>query len=135
MGRIVKLLMTENQMDGDIYTTNPSWNDVEKSLISIDGNLITYVGLYKDEEPDSDEFLLIGGGDSGNYVCSYYNDGDEYYLVNPRENEPDKLVEIPIGQMNVKPKKYFNNLEIIISTVKFFYETGKMLDSAQWDLT
>ena len=75
---IVKLLMVENAQEGDDYIDNPTWEVVEEALNKMDGETTSYVSFYKDEEPNDEEFLMVGGGvDGKNYVCCYWNDGDE----------------------------------------------------------
>lgn len=132
---IVKLLMIDDQPSGDDFITDPSLEDIITSFKQLNGHNHTYIGLYKEEEPNMDEFMLVGGG-TDKYVCSYYKDGDEYYLTNNDINEPDKLVEIPIGQMNIKPLKYVSsNPDEIIHALEAYYTTGEMAEDLHWEMS
>jgi hypothetical protein len=135
MEQIVKLLMIENQRNGDDFIEAPSWEDIEAALHKIDGCHVTYLGFYKEEEPTEEDFLMVGGGiDGKHYVCCYYNKGDDHYVLNLHEKEPDKIVDVPIGQMGAKKKKYCNDLKDIIAPVKYFYETGNMSPDVIWEI-
>lgn len=131
---IVKLLMIDNQPEGDDFIEDPTWDDIEEALSKMEGNYRTYLGLYKDEEPTESDFLMIGGGvEKKQFVCSYFNEGDEYYVVNQQEKDPDAIVDVPIGQMGAKEKKYVNPLDNILGAVKYFYEKGEMSPDVKWE--
>lgn len=130
---IVKLLMVDNQPDGDDFIDNPTWEDIEEALNNMDGQNKTYLGFYKNEEPNDEEFLMVGGGNGKQqFVCCYYNEGEEFYVLNQNEKDPDTVVDVPIGQMGRKKKKYINNLDAILDPVKFFYKTGTMSPDVTW---
>lgn len=58
--------MVENTtLDHDEYIDFPSWETTETNIKLMDAHNRTYVGLYKTEEPNADEFLLVGGGEKG----------------------------------------------------------------------
>lgn len=125
--------MIDDQPTGDDFISDPSLEDIISSFKQLNGQNHTYIGLYKEEEPNMDEFMLVGGG-GDKYVCSYYKDGDEYYLVNNNIIDPDKLVEIPIGQMNIKPLKYVSSSpDEIIQALDTYYSTGEMAPDLQWE--
>jgi hypothetical protein len=132
---IVKLLMVENQPEGDDFIEEPTWDDIEEALNMMEGNDRTYIGLYKVEEPTDEEFLMVGGGEDGkNYVCTYYNRAKgEYTVVNQHEKDPDGVIEVPIGQVIGKRKKFCNDLKDIIQPVKYFYESGTMSPDVKWE--
>jgi hypothetical protein len=131
--QIVKLLMIDNQPEGDDFIDNPTWLEIETALHQMDGKYHTYLGLYKANEPTEGDFLMVGGGmNPQNFVCSYFTGDTEYYVINENEIDPETVVEVPIGQMNVKQKKYCNDLLYILPAVKYFYETGSMSPGVKW---
>ena len=130
---IVKLLMIDNQPEGDDFIEDPSWDDIEEALNLMDGSYRTYLGLYKEEEPTEGDFLMVGGGvDKEQFVCSYFNEGEEYYVLNEQEKDPETVVNVPVGQMGAKKKKYVNPKGNILDAIKHFYETGDMDPEVKW---
>ena|SRR5688572_19728689 len=127
----VKLLMIDNQPAGDTFIDYPSWKDIEEALYLMDGHYRTYLGLYKQEEPGQD-FLMVGGGRDGIYVCSYYNKNMEYYVLNETVADPETVIDVPIGQMNAKQKIYCNALADIVESVQYFFQTGTMNPLVKW---
>ncbi|MBC9932498.1 hypothetical protein [Chitinophaga qingshengii] len=131
----VKLLMIDHQPAGDDYIIHPNLDDVLQSCRQLNGSTRTYIGLYATETPNADEFMLVGGGGS-HYTCCYYKDGDEYYLLNPHVNNPDQLVHIPIGQLNIKPMKYCSSsMEDILQALQTYCTTGEMDAALTWELS
>jgi hypothetical protein len=70
----------------------------------------TYLGIYLEDAPTEADFLMVGGGLDGNYVCSYYTNEVEYCIINKIKTQPGTVIAVPIGQMNAKKKMYCNDL-------------------------
>lgn len=94
----------------------------------MDGDKHSYVMLALEE--DSDEMMVVGGGENNKYICMYY-DGDEYSLINPSEKS-DAKVEVLMGQMSIRKKYEIIDLESVLLAVKTYAESGEMEKSLTW---
>lgn len=65
---MVKLLMVEDIREVDDMHRHPSWEVVSGFVRRLDSTTVTYMALYKTEEPNSDEYLMVGGGGEY-YIC------------------------------------------------------------------
>ncbi len=65
------------------------------------------------------------------YLCFYY-DGDEWYLINKNIENEDDEIEVFIGHLTERPKKYLNNIERVLAETNKFLIEGK-IDRNFWD--
>ncbi len=124
----VKYLVKDNNPQSNIELENPSIDQIIESINSLDGDKHSYIMLCPEE--DSEEMLVVGGGENNEYICLYYN-GDEYSLINPNEKSDEK-VEIFMGQTSIRKKYELMDIERVLLAVKTFAESGEMENSLNW---
>lgn len=125
--------MIEDTAQGqDQYIDCPDWSTVETNIRLLDGNTRTYLGLYPTEAPNADEFLLMGGGENGIYVCTYYN-GDEFFQANPLYKDDESVVMLPVGQVSGKYKKQCIPLDQLLAAAKYYFENETIEGFPGWE--
>jgi len=129
----VKSIEIENfDSNKDFYSSVQSWREIVNAIDKLDGNKISYCMLYKTENPDIEDFLMIGGGKDGIYVCSYYN-GDEYHLVNKNNKNDQSIIQVLTGQVSGKFKRHCVERDQLLPSVKLFCETWSVYNNPDWE--
>lgn len=100
---------------------NPTWNQIEKSLRKLDGINFSYVQLSQSK--GDEEFLLIGGGKDGKYLCIFY-DGSESCVINPLETCNEK-VKVTIGKVSERNKNELIGFDEILTISKTYFKSGE----------
>lgn len=123
-----KYLVKDNNPQKNIELENPSFDQIIEAVYSLDGNQHSYLMLCP--EADSDEMMVIGGGEKNEYICLYYN-GDEYSLINPNETSNEK-VAVFMGQMCIRKKYELVNIQSVLLAVKTYAESGTKDRTLTW---
>lgn len=104
---------------------NPTWEDVKKMILSLDGwnrTLVTF-GNY-----DEGYYMAIGAGNNGNFIAYVSYDDEErlYNLVN-QNGDKNEFVELVVGgQQGRFPANTCVSQEMILSAAKKFFETHEL---------
>ena len=116
------------------WIRNPKWQDVEHAIRALDRDLLPFVWMYHDPNPDPDNDLPdfdITGGDGAYYFAIR---GDGYELTFTDESRGDEEVDVWISDQgasfpafNVCP-----DVKIAIDAARSFYEDGSPCDSVPW---
>jgi len=108
---------------------NPTWDQIEASLRKLDGLNFSYIQLSPSK--NNEEFLVLGGGKDGKYLCFYYYMNESYCVFNPLETCNEK-VEINIGKVSERNKNELINIDMVLSISKIYSQNGKRDDSVNW---
>ncbi|WP_145921894.1 hypothetical protein [Paenibacillus sp. O199] len=105
---------------------NPTWMDTLSFLRKLDGDKFTLV-FFEVSDTDS---ALVGGGPEY-FIVSITIDDTIYTLMNDKQDN----CEIPLvvgGQLG----NYCDNICIelipMLEVIRYFYETGKLLELHKW---
>jgi hypothetical protein len=110
-----------------LKTFNPSWEDIEKAVRSLDNKKRSSMGL----EISEDFYMAIGGG-NGEYICQVFP--DMCRLLNPEIPEDSTAVKLlVVGQKSEYWAGECVPLELVLKAAKYYWETGKMAESLTWD--
>ncbi|WP_318627394.1 hypothetical protein [Paenibacillus polymyxa] len=105
---------------------NPTWADTLSFLRKLDGDKFTLV-FFEVSDTDS---ALVGGG-SEYFIVSITIDGNIYTLMNDKQGNGEILL-VAGGQLG----NYCDNICIelipMLEVIKYFYETGKLLETHKW---
>lgn len=108
---------------------NPSWENVENMIDSMDGTQIDGVYLGKSEG----DYLMIGSGEDGIYI-GVVMEGDKCYQCWD-ENKPDETMEINVGgQPGDYPRKMQFDKVAIKDVAKYYYLNLKRHPQYYWKL-
>ena len=111
---------------------NPTWEDVEKMILSLDGwnrTLVTF-GNY-----DEGCYMAIGGGKNGKYIAyaSYDDEEKIYNLINQTGSEKE-LVELVVGgQRGNFPERNCVSQDMVLSAAKKFFQTQEVDQNMEWE--
>lgn len=102
---------------------------VKDAIDRIDGEKKTAVILEK----DSQNFMVIGGGQNGKYVAYAYVKGKKWVMSNkfPVPGEAREL--IVGGKSGVYPVKRCLGKEMILEAAKHFADRGTLAQTFNWD--
>lgn len=123
----VKILSCDNTGGSNEEKENPSWEEVESSILSMDGETRSMVGLMLD---NSDHHLMIGGGNS-NFILNINTGDTVYFLIDPEKSE-EEYVSLMAGQPSEYPENQIANLDTVLSVTKYYFEEGKPDNSQNW---
>ena len=109
---------------------SPNWEDIEKAIRRMDGNLCSLVILgIGDPTPH----MGIGGGRDGKYVLYATPDNWVFYnLVDPNAS-PGEQVLIAGGQPAEYPNRQCLGLAEVLCAAKTYSETGQLDSSLVWE--
>jgi hypothetical protein len=120
---IVTLCVSRNRVD------HPTWNDIEEALRCMHGVENYSVILIT---PNSEEMMMIGGGEKGQYVCIGELLRGQFVLSElsrPRE----QLISIYDGQPSAYIATHVVSLEQVVEAAHYFATTGELTPSLSWE--
>lgn len=110
---------------------NPTWEDIEKMILNLDGYIRTLVtfGNY-----DEGYYMAIGGGKYGKYIAyASYDDGEKIYnLVSQASSEKEWAELVVGGQRGNFPERNCVSQDMVLSAAKEFFETQKLDQNLEW---
>lgn len=111
---------------------NPTWEDVEKMISSLDGWNRTLVTFGNDDEG---YYMAIGGGKDGRYITyASYNDEEELYNLVNQTGSKEELVELVVGgQRGNFPERNCVTQDMVLSAAKRFFETQEADPNMEWE--
>ena len=109
---------------------NPSWEMIKDAITRLDGDKRSTVVVGPSNLHEG--FMVIGGGESGVYVCFVIDkDGTEINLLNPSE-ESDENMSVFMGETSIRSKKEAVDLETVLRVAKTYSASGKLDESLHW---
>ena len=117
-------------VDGSSEVNNPTWNDVIKAIHSMNGISNSMVVLTT----GAGNAILIGGGNSGCYLVSYYPNfsGQISYFLSDSSKKGD-AIEITVQTTEMFPARWCIHLDTVIDVINIFYKTGQIPEKYQWE--
>lgn len=117
---------------------NPSWSIIEDAIGSLDGDHVRLV-LISEHKPTSDSGLpyggralgIGGGGQSGLYTCKYFENDEEFGIIDP-ENPDEQYVDILCGELTSVQVRCCVPLHKMLSIVKLFAVDGDIDMNYHW---
>jgi hypothetical protein len=110
-----------------INTANPSWQDIEEAIRSLDGKKRSNMGLDISE----DRYMAIGGG-NGEYICQVFP--DMWRLLNPAVPKDSKQVkQLVVGQAGEYWAGECVPLELVLEAAKHYWQSGEIAESLIWE--
>ena len=111
---------------------NPTWKDIEKMILSLDGwnrTLVTF-GNY-----DEGYYMVVGGGKNETYIAyASYDDEEKIYNLMNQTGSEKELVELVVGgQRGNFPEKNCVSLGMVLSAAKKFFETQETDQNMKWE--
>lgn len=88
--------------------------------------------LIVSHHKDNSKILSIVFDKKG-FICFYY-DRDEYYLVNTNQMNNTEEGEIYLGHESVRPIRFFNKIEDILSVTQTFFEKEDLDKNYIWEI-
>lgn len=120
--------------DKDVGTAieNPSWEDIEKMILSLvekEKTLVT-IGNY-----DDGYYMAIGGGDRGQYIAYVsYDDEERIYNLIVSSKNGKEVVELVVGGQRGKfPLKMCVTQNMVLSAAKRFFENQELDPCLEWE--
>lgn len=104
-----------------------SFEEVERNIKNLDNE--KYALILSKEHDDTTSYSIVYH--DFKYLCIYY-DGDELYLVNKSMKNEDDEIEIFIGHLTERPKKYLNDIKSVLAETNKFFIEGK-IDRNSWE--
>ncbi|WCM59868.1 hypothetical protein [Paenibacillus polymyxa] len=105
---------------------NPTWADTLSFFKKLDGDKFTLV-FFEVSDTDS---ALVGGGPEY-FIVSITIDGNIYTLMNDKQGNSE-IILVAGGQLG----NYCDNICIelipMLEVIKYYYETGKLLETHKW---
>lgn len=108
---------------------DPSWEDVDEAILSLDGAVYTVVKFGWNE----DCYMTVAGGSDGLYLEFVTTDGTSFaHLVD--RSKADELVQLDIGgQPGDYPLNRCISLDVARHAAKVYFETGNLTSEDTWE--
>jgi hypothetical protein len=132
----VKYLDCEDYADihnPDKEIENPTWNEIQKAILGLNGNTRSTVTIARDRE---DGYMGIGGGENGLYICficSYLTGEEDWELCDPSKST-EQTVEMMTGQMTKKSLRSCIDLNSVLKAAETYANFGKRDRSLCWEM-
>ena len=117
----------------EVFTReNPEWDRIEHYIRLMERFLWPGFWLYRnDSTPDANVLQLTGG--KGEYYICFHTGGerDQHYLDEARSKTIIRIWESDLG-LEVSEKLLCNDLELVLTIVRHFLETGERHPHVDW---
>lgn len=111
---------------------NPSWEDVEEAIRSLDSESRNDLYL-KPLFATQDTFLGVGGG-AGRYIVTGSQNGGRFPTLTDPTCTDEKLVPLRVGgQLGEYPARHIVAIEQALAAVKRFYDAGGFDCGVTWE--
>ena len=108
---------------------HPSWEQVEKAILSLDGTVHTIVRFGFNE----DSYMTVAGGSDGCYLVFVTTDGSSFsHLVDVSKSNEPVLLDIG-GQPGEYPLKRCVSLDVARDAAKVYFECGRLKSDCTWE--
>jgi hypothetical protein len=129
---IVKSLdLTDHASDfpfGEERINNPSVEQVEEAVRSLNGKSRSCLGLHIDE----DHYLAVGGGGGGHYVVQFFP--DMFRLINSNVSaNSDREIRLVVDQKGWFSEKECVPTELALQAARHYALTGQMDKDLNWE--
>jgi hypothetical protein len=105
----------------DHEAPDPTWEEVEKAIRTLNNRDVNDVYLSADAE-DDEEFLCIGGGD-GRYVVTGAFEETFPTVVDPGRGSGEEPLVVG-GQEGSYPSRMIVSLDVALRAARSYYESG-----------
>lgn len=118
-------------VDNGSKELNPSWEQVEAAILSLDGISRTIVKLTLDE----DAYLIVAGGSDENYmVFATKDNGVLSHLTD--ESKPASRILLDVGgQPGEYAAKRCVSSGTALAAAKTYFENGQLRSDLKWEAT
>jgi len=113
----------------DIVSKCTELMQVKEAIDRINGENKTAVILEK----DSQNYMVVGGGQNSKYIAYAYVKGKKWSLSNKFTVQKDAMELIVGGKKGIYPSKRLMNLEMILEAAKHFADRGALAQTFNWD--
>src|ERR1041384_581937 len=116
---------------------NPTWIDVEREIVALDGRQQTLVTLSPAAPkggPDGDHHMAIGGGSEGQFIVYITEDNLNFWnLTDPNRRGAEQNVRMNIGgQEDEYQEEQLVSREMAISAARRYFEDGGRAPELAW---
>lgn len=117
----------------DDDTSDPTWEDVERAINSLDDRTRTLV-ILAPRPRIGDCHMAIGGGGDGRFIVYLTNDNLSFFnLVDPDTANDERAVQMMIGgQVGEYCRSQFASLEQAIQAAHQYFEDGTRAPGLTW---
>jgi len=105
---------------------NPTWEDTVRLLRKLDGEQFTLIFF----EASGTDSALVGGG-SEYFIVSITIDDNIYTLMNDKQGNREIFLVVG-GQLGNYCDNICIEFEPMLEAIKYYYETGKLLETYTW---
>ena len=120
------LVKKENE---DIVSKCTELIQVKEAIDRINGESKTAVILEK----DSQNFMVVGGGQNSKFVCYAYLKGKKYSMANKFPIPRDGMELIVGGKKGNYPSRRLMGKEMILEAAKHFADRGVLAQTFNWE--
>ena len=120
----------QNRADHGIGISNPTWDQIKKGIIALDGKRRTMVSIA--DEQGSDHYMLIAGQWDGRCLVNATKDNLDFFsLVDPARSNKKVMLYVG-GQDGEYEERKCVSLAWAMEAAKHFYETGELKPTMNW---
>ena len=128
----------EHLAGGDTKIFNPTWEDIEEAIESLNGNSHSVMILQKHRDFIAQEYMAIGGGASdGMYICFIRTKPPERFdwkLYDPSQSK-EETIEIMASQLMKLSRQDCLYLDDVVKAAKTYTLSGDRDSSLHWQKT
>jgi hypothetical protein len=108
---------------------NPSWDDIEAEVWSLDGDRNDSIAL----DGAGTSYMGICGGGDDHYVVAGFLEGFGSFICASGQKDGSPIDVAVTGDFNTYPSKHVVDLDKAIAAAKVFCEQGVLSDRLRWD--
>lgn len=113
---------------------NPTWEQIEGSILRLDGQRMTQIvlGALEDDAFNEDHNMAIGGG-GGVYTADVVLDGGASYVPVDLSKGTDDVTLIVGGQVAYRPARHCLDIQTVLQCAETFVRSGELDSTIQWE--